>query len=94
MARGFRAVWWGEGTLRTIKLSELGLVEAVTPVWLITNRVRIPAPGSLGWVRAGGAFLFRRNHDEPHQAFGRPYLPQSLRVSGASHLVHPRRSGS
>ncbi len=91
MARGFGAVWWGEGTPRTIKLSELGLVEAVTPVWLITNRVRILAPG---WVRAGGAILFRRNHGEPHQAFGRPYLPQSLRVSGASHLVHPRRSSS
>ena len=34
---------------RTIKLSELGLVAAVTPFWAPTNKVRLLPPGSPGW---------------------------------------------
>jgi len=41
--------WMGYSLPRTIKLSELGLVEAVTPLWAPTNKVRLLPPASPGW---------------------------------------------
>jgi hypothetical protein len=41
--------WMGYSMPRAIKLSELGLVEAVTPSWASTNTVSLLPSGSPGW---------------------------------------------